>query len=557
MIREPETNPAENGESGKSGFAELPAGQKIRFESSPSPLTTHTALRWWWAFLGLGFFLRATRYLIRFPLWGDEYLLAENFLPPHWGILAGPLKNGQVAPLGFLAGEIFCVRWLGFHEWTLRLSALLCSLIALWLFARWTRLLQSGWEATFSVAFLGLTYYAIRYAAEIKPYAGDLCWSMALILTASLWWQTRSFRWLAVWCGLTPLAVLCSFPAVFTAGGIALGLFPEVIRRTSTREKIWFFGIQGVLVLTFGLLQVLWLSKQFHATAEMMTDYWKQGFPPALHTPGRLLGWFFETLTSVVFAAPFGATRSGSILTSICCAIGVRQFWKRGDKVPCLMFAGTFLLAIVAAGLHRYPLGGHARLVQYFLPWVCLFAGTGFATILEWLRHRWLPLRQNRYELRACGVLCLIGAGILAHDLLHPYQKPIDADHQGFAEWFWNAAPDRTTICLIEQFPQPFYSGDYWSPYRCYEAIHRRDRRNPLRQTYYKSFDELPSGKLRCVGFHLEDWKRDESAFQAFLEGMRKRYRLTGTDSLRVDLSAPPVRRIGRYDVWEFDPIEK
>ncbi|MFO1021669.1 MAG: hypothetical protein U0903_13375 [Planctomycetales bacterium] len=501
--------------------------------------------------------MRVARFLLRFPLWGDEYLLAENFLPPVWSILASPLKNGQVAPLGFLAGELLSLPWFGFHEWALRGQALAYSILSLWLFARWTKLLQTGWERVFSVAILAVTYYAIRYAAEVKPYAGDLCWSMALIHVATLWWQTREAKWLYVWCGLTPFAVVCSFPAVFTAGGIALGLAPEILRRTTTREKLWYLGIQFVLLLSFVLLQWLWLSRQFHASADMMTDYWKQGFPPDWRAPGRLLAWMFETLTSVAFAAPFGATRSGSILTTACCALGVRHFWKQGDRVPCLMFGGTFLLAIVAAGLHRYPLGGHARLVQYLLPWVCLFAGTGFAQLLAWLRHRWLPLDPNRYELRTCFVLFLIGMGILTHDIVHPYQKPVDAEHQGFAHWFWRAAPERTTICLVEQFPQPFYQGNYLSAYRCYQAIHRPARRGQMQPVHYAKVEDLPIGKLRCVGFHLETWPRDESAFKNFMSRMQTRYRLVGETSLRVDLSAPPEHRIGRYDVWEFDPIDK
>src|SRR4051812_24161463 len=41
---------------------------------------------------------RLTRYLLRFPVWGDEAMLLVNYADRNYLDLAGPLENCQVAP---------------------------------------------------------------------------------------------------------------------------------------------------------------------------------------------------------------------------------------------------------------------------------------------------------------------------------------------------------------------------------------------------------------------------------------------------------------------------
>src|SRR5262245_29107059 len=73
-----------------------------------------------WFFVALGLFLRTLRFLLRFPLWGDEAALAANFIDRGYLDLLRPLHFQQVAPPLFLWIELFFVRCLGFHEWSLR-----------------------------------------------------------------------------------------------------------------------------------------------------------------------------------------------------------------------------------------------------------------------------------------------------------------------------------------------------------------------------------------------------------------------------------------------------
>src|SRR6185436_4942727 len=48
-----------------------------------------------WLFVALGIALRLIRYLLHFPLWGDETMAAANFLDRGYADLLKPLDYGQ------------------------------------------------------------------------------------------------------------------------------------------------------------------------------------------------------------------------------------------------------------------------------------------------------------------------------------------------------------------------------------------------------------------------------------------------------------------------------
>ncbi|MGA2259218.1 MAG: hypothetical protein ABSG53_31480, partial [Thermoguttaceae bacterium] len=121
--------------------------------------------RWIMVFLAVGVAVRLIRYLLRFPLWGDEAMLAMNFVERDCAGLMQPLDFHQVAPLLFLWTELTAVKVFGFHEWSLRLFPLLSGIASLFLFHRLARLLLRGPALVLSVGIFAVTYSGIRYAA--------------------------------------------------------------------------------------------------------------------------------------------------------------------------------------------------------------------------------------------------------------------------------------------------------------------------------------------------------------------------------------------------------
>src|SRR5258708_7354239 len=95
------------------------------------------SLRWLaLGLLALGLLWRSLRYLLRFPLWGDETMLALNFLRLDYLGLTHHLQHCQVAPILFLWGELTACHWFGTTELSLRLLPFLAGVCGLLLFYR-------------------------------------------------------------------------------------------------------------------------------------------------------------------------------------------------------------------------------------------------------------------------------------------------------------------------------------------------------------------------------------------------------------------------------------
>lgn len=181
--------------------------------------------RWIITFLALGVAVRALRYLLRFPLWGDESLLASNLLDRGFLDLLRPLDHIQIAPLLFLTVEHAVTRLLGFSEWSLRLFPFVCSVASLFVFQRLAKLVFRGEAVVLAVGIFAASYPGLRYSAEVKPYGVDLFVSTVLLTLTAAWWRRQDqLRWLWGLAAFVPLALALSYPALFVAGGVSVAV---------------------------------------------------------------------------------------------------------------------------------------------------------------------------------------------------------------------------------------------------------------------------------------------------------------------------------------------
>ncbi len=193
---------------------------------------------WIWIFIILGVVLRTTRYLLVFPLWGDEAMVAVNFLDRSYLGLSKPLDYHQICPILFLWIELGFVKLVGFSELSLRFFPTICSIAGVFLFHHIAiRILQSA-PALLAVGIFCVSYYPIRHGAEIKPYACDLFITLILFTMVIEWYRKpEKTSWLWALIGFVPFALAISYPAVFTgcAVGITLlGLVYKLYRKDST-----------------------------------------------------------------------------------------------------------------------------------------------------------------------------------------------------------------------------------------------------------------------------------------------------------------------------------
>jgi hypothetical protein len=237
-----------------------PGGCKSMATAAEGPQRTAvlTLRRWALVLVAAGAAWRLTRYFLRFPIWGDEAFICLNLLDQTYLGLTRPLQYMQIAPVLFLWLELTVGRLLGTSEFALRLPALLAGLGALALFWRLARMCLGRLGTTIAVGLLAISYFPVRHACEVKPYALDLFMALAL-LTPAMAWSRRpdQWPWLALLAAIVPIAIAASYPSIFIAGAVSLALLPVAWRLQSWRPRVLYATYVLLMVATFSGLYLL------------------------------------------------------------------------------------------------------------------------------------------------------------------------------------------------------------------------------------------------------------------------------------------------------------
>ncbi len=502
-------------------------------------------------FVILGLTIRLVRYLLNFPLWCDESMLAANFLDRGFSDLLEPLDYRQIAPLLFLQIERASVALFGFREWSLRLFPILSGLLSVLLFRHLAGRLFSGSRLVIAVAVFAVSGWPLCYAAEVKPYASDLLVSLSLLALAVEWWRRPDrTAWLWGLVLVAPIALALSFPAILTAGGIGLALLPLVLR-SSWRVRIPYLAYGIASAVTFlGLFSMYQTAPQDH-------DYfhrdWAPAFPPS-GGPLHLIFWFLRMSTGFGFAYPEGGGNGASLVTTLCVTVGAFMLGRRGQWTPLALLLSPFLMGLVAAALHRYPYGLSARTMQYVAPHICLLMGGGLALLINRSPLATVRRRGIRFVVVA---LAMLGFGRMTWDLTHPYKFYSDARSRAFAEWFWTEmSRDAEVACLgtdMGVVADPgHWNNDLTDQYLCYRQMFspRHRRGEPLRLEAV-ALDH----PLRCVLYN--EFPQESPEFQDWLNAMSANYHLTGIRHFPVHTLEH--KRGATWDlvyvVYEFVPI--
>jgi hypothetical protein len=504
-------------------------------------------------FVALGVLLRVARYLLNFPLWCDETMIAANFLDRGYADLLRPLDYRQVGPLLFLAIELTSVKLLGFSEMSLRLFPAACAVASVPLFRHVAGRLMGGVPLLLAVGVFAVSGWPLRYAGEVKPYASDLLVALGLLALAVEWQRTPGrVGWLWGLAAAGPVAVALSLPSVFIVGGLGLALLTTVWRsgRRDARAAWLIFGLASAATF-LALLR-------FYDTAPQDHDYfhnaWAEAFPP-LTSVWRLLLWLLDVHTGFMFAYPDGGARGLSGVTTLCMAAGVATLWRRGPRSrPVLaMLLAPFGLALAAAAVHRYPYGVSARTTQYAAPAICLLMGLGASSLLGRVR---IASARRRWVSGVAVGLAVLGFARLGADLRFPYKTATDARLRSFAQWFWTElSRDGELACVYRDLGVAFdprhWTRDATDTYLVYQRIysprHRRGDRLDLGSV-------SATRPLRCVLFN--ETPQGTPKFETWLADMLTRYDLRGVTPYKV---SSVEKRLGPtwdelYLVYEFVP---
>ncbi|MFM7541763.1 MAG: ArnT family glycosyltransferase [Planctomycetota bacterium] len=388
----------------------------------------HATGRWLtvaWAFLAIGLCWRVGRYLLDFPIWGDEAMVALN-LPgrDYFGLLHG-LDHCQVAPPLWLWSEKAAFELLGPSTLSLRLAPLMAGCAALVLHGFWAWSLAPGRAAALATGLMAVAIWPASMSTLIKPYSFDLLAAMLILAPATrAIADPASARWIAVTAIAAPMAILLSFPAMFVAGA-AVAAIAIVALPGNTRARL-AFALLAAFTLAGSLASLQVGHNQLESptgadgvtTRQGMDAYWGLGFPPK----GIIgwLPWFLGAITGQMMAFPAGAANGGSMLTTLAFLIGAATLVRARRWTLVALLVLPMALNLVAAIMHRYPFGSSGRLCQALAPSICLLAGLGAdrAMALGCPRWRLVPVA-------VATALAGLGIGGLAKDWLYPYRDPV------------------------------------------------------------------------------------------------------------------------------------
>jgi hypothetical protein len=349
------------------------------------------------ALLLLGVLWRCARYLLAFPIWCDEAFVLNNYPSRGYLDLLGPIDGCQIAPLLFHVAELAAFSWLGPGELSVRLPAFLAGVASLFLFWRLARLTLPPAGHTLAVGVLAVSVWPVSLAPQVKPYAFDLFFSLALLVPAASWLRDPSrLTPLLALALVAPVAVTASYPAALVGGAVGLALLPLAWRQRRAQGP---FALYGVLLVGSFAAHYLLVGRQHLAsplpgatTAVGMDRHWDGAFPPA--DPARFVAWWGRCHAGQLAAYPFPGNRAAGCLTAGLGLVGLGWLWSHRRRRFAAILVLTFALGLVAAALRKYPYGP-IRLSQHVAPHVCLLAGLGAAALLRRVRNeraRWAML---------------------------------------------------------------------------------------------------------------------------------------------------------------------
>jgi hypothetical protein len=362
---------------------------------------------------------RCLRYVLCFPLWGDEAFLAINLMTRDFSGLIGSIEYNQIVPLGFMWLQLAMVNLLGEHEYILRLIPFLASLASLIFFWKWIARILPRREVLLSVGIFAGSFYLVRHGTELKPYSLDLF--LAVLLNRLVWEMDRQPSNQISYIGLIFLSILgpwISYPFIFIASGLALFLGIQAIQRKS--EARWRISATLAIFSSLSFLAhyIIQAVPQSEAAPGYFVD-WGNAFPP-ISEPWKIPWWLIKIHTGAMMAYPIGGNNGGSIFTLLLVLLGLMALWKRGDRTLIGFLLLPLSVTFLSACLHKYPYGTTARTMLFMAPAFCLLAGVGLAQALKiFLPKRLIGLGV----ISAAGFIFLImGSGALV-DIIRPYKE--------------------------------------------------------------------------------------------------------------------------------------
>lgn len=326
-----------------------------------------------------GTILRLRQYLTGRSLWVDEAMLALNIVNRNFPDLFKPLDYDQGAPIGFLLIEKIFNLTLGRNEYALRLLPLTLGLLALWIFYLLLKRFTRGTSLILALSLFALNPRLIYYSSEVKQYIADVFVAIALLLTATHYFEHPARKKLGVFTIAGVFALWLSHPSLFLLAGIGVTLFLFHLKKRDFADLGAVTGMGVFWLANVGLLYTLTLGDLRNNS--YMRAYWQDAFAPL--PPWSNWGWYWESFKAnadSLFAVAFAP-----LLLLLLLLAGWVILFKR-ERHPAVIIAWMMFFTLLASSLALYP--SLERMVLFLVPVGILLVGMSSEFIVQRFRER-------------------------------------------------------------------------------------------------------------------------------------------------------------------------
>lgn len=342
--------------------------------SAPSP--SHLRSRRWWllAIVVVGVALRAFYFSSDTSLWGDEAAVARNLRDGSYADLVRPLRGGQHAPYLHLVAEKALFDAWGVNERALRFPAFAASIVALVLFPVFAGRIASSFAVLAGTALFALSPALVRYAAELKPYSGDVAAAIIAGLIATKVFEAGySRRSVAILAVVGALLLWVSYGVAFVLCAVGVTLFVDRVRAKDRTAIAGLMVVAGTWAASFA--GVYWTTARHSAGSAALADFWHYAFAP--FPPAS--AWDVRRSIELFFS-PFvnPMELSGAAIGAALAIFGLASLWRRDIRFAALCGL-PILVTFAASAADAYPFA--TRLILFLMPFMTVLVAEGIATV--------------------------------------------------------------------------------------------------------------------------------------------------------------------------------
>ena len=309
----------------------------------------------------LGISLRIMVFLYNRPLWLDECQLALSILERNIFGFFSALEFFQSAPPLFMMTLKLFSKVFGIKEFALRLFPLLCGLIAIPVFYKFSKMfLIRKWSVVLASFLFAVNCELIYYSEEVKQYSSDVLFFMLTFLALNkLSLKNLSIPKIILYSVGISILPLFSIPTCFLIGG---WFVRELISsKFKCIKKIIIFLIPVVIVNILYYIYVI--NPQYSLLINRFEQFWSQGF-----INFDLLNNFDILKQNIIF---FFSSEDFTLLKIGLLMLGLYFVFRRIKSLRNILLITSFIFMCMASYFHIYPLS--QRVALYTLPLLIVF----------------------------------------------------------------------------------------------------------------------------------------------------------------------------------------